>query len=197
MQALILQGLIFIIDWDNRVLKIDLGDTIQCLVNIHHLIFSVWFFKCLSKELFEIPLYLLNQLWKVEYPLLPEFNHRLFCEVRHIYKYRLIKPRPLYYHLHQMNQIHCRFHVSFICRYINHTLQHSDRLIQHHLGVCEVVSNGQWTPLYMTLDKQVGFHVGILQVVLGDLNGDQVHHALVQDVLVVPDGEPEKLLGVG
>ncbi len=49
----------------------------------------------------------------------------------------------------------------------------------------------------MALDKQVGFHVGILKVVFGYLDGDQMHHAFVQDVLVVTDWEPEKFLSVG
>jgi len=96
-----------------------------------------------------------------------------------------------------MNQIHCGLQVPLMCRYINHTLQDSDRLVKHHLGICEVVSDREWAALYMALDKQVGFHVGILKIVLGYLDRDQMHHAFVQDVLVVADWEPEKFLSVG
>jgi len=116
--------------------------------------------------------------------------------VRDVDEGALVEPLALDDHL---NDVHHRLGLreeTLVGRNVDHTLEDSDRLIKHRLGVRDEVGDRQRAPFEVSLEQEVGLHVRALELVLGDLDRDQVRQSLVEDILVVPDGKPCELLGV-
>lgn len=95
-----------------------------------------------------------------------------------------------------MNQVLSRLEEAFVSSYVYHALNDSDRLIQHRLGVSDVIGDRQRAPLKVSLQEQVRLDMRRLQVMLWNLDWHKVSQGLVQDVLVMSYRQTRELLRV-
>jgi len=78
------------------------------------------------EELLDISLASLNELWQIKNTNVCQFSDDFtILEMRNVNQWALIKPLTLNYHLNQMNKVHGTVQVSFVRRYIYHTLYDS------------------------------------------------------------------------
>lgn len=122
MQAFTLERLVLVVDWHNRVLQIDLGHSVKCIVDLDHLILSELLLEGLTEELPKVALDLLEELREVEDALLAELHDCMVGEMRHVYQDRLVQPAALDDHLHQMDQVHGCPQETLVGCYVYHTL---------------------------------------------------------------------------
>jgi len=125
-----------------------------------------------------------------------EVQDDLIREVGHVQEWRLIEPLSLDEHLEQVDQFQGCLEVTLMRTYVNHTLDHTNRLIEHTFGVGDEISNRQGTPIKVSLQEKVSLGEGTLHQVLAHFEWDQVRQSLVQDLLIMTYRQALKFLTV-